>query len=283
MARIPRIRFLGTSEATSPQYFHVPKILVREPRLMVPGQKPLGPVRIDWSHPLANGLVCCMELNEGYGTTTRDLAYDCNGTLSPAPQWTISSGNKALRFDGTDDRVLLTATGSLKYRPPTLPVTLMAWMSLDDPTLMAGRFAFVANYKTDVYCGPYMRAHNAAFAINYGDSTGMAITARRTKTDTSASFVAGKEYFICGVIRGATEMDLYINGVDVGGTYDGTGGAMAYDNSQEGRIGQLRTTIGGPTTYFDGTCSGVRLYNRALSQGEVFSTFLDRSQFLIPA
>lgn len=35
-----------------PQYFNVPKILVREPRLMVPGQPPAGNVRLDWSHPL---------------------------------------------------------------------------------------------------------------------------------------------------------------------------------------------------------------------------------------
>lgn len=30
-----------------PQYFNVPKILVREPRLMIPGQKPVGRVRVD--------------------------------------------------------------------------------------------------------------------------------------------------------------------------------------------------------------------------------------------
>lgn len=30
--------------------------LIREPRLLVPGQQPLGPVRVDWSHPLSIGL-----------------------------------------------------------------------------------------------------------------------------------------------------------------------------------------------------------------------------------
>ncbi|RMH12113.1 MAG: hypothetical protein D6698_15575, partial [Gammaproteobacteria bacterium] len=32
-------------------------VLLREPNLLVPGRKPVGPVRIDWEHPLAEGLV----------------------------------------------------------------------------------------------------------------------------------------------------------------------------------------------------------------------------------
>ena len=31
--------------------------LLREPNLLVPGKKPVGPVKIDWNHPLARGLI----------------------------------------------------------------------------------------------------------------------------------------------------------------------------------------------------------------------------------
>lgn len=31
-----------------------------EPNLLIPGRKPVGPVTIDWSHPLANGLTVCI-------------------------------------------------------------------------------------------------------------------------------------------------------------------------------------------------------------------------------
>ena len=43
-----------------PQYFNVPKILVREPRLMVPRRVPVSRVRVDGSHRLAKGLKHCV-------------------------------------------------------------------------------------------------------------------------------------------------------------------------------------------------------------------------------
>ena len=34
----------------------VDEVMLREPNLLVPGKKPVGPVKIDWSHSLSNGL-----------------------------------------------------------------------------------------------------------------------------------------------------------------------------------------------------------------------------------
>jgi len=54
----------------------LPDKLVREPNLLIPGRKPTGPVEIDWSHPLTNGLRTCHIFQ-----STRDLVDNVNGAL----------------------------------------------------------------------------------------------------------------------------------------------------------------------------------------------------------
>ena len=38
----------------------VDEVMLREPNLLIPGKKPVGPVKIDWSHPLAPKLFCAV-------------------------------------------------------------------------------------------------------------------------------------------------------------------------------------------------------------------------------
>jgi len=38
--------------------------LLREPNLLIPGKKPVGAVKIDWEHPLTNGMFCCLLFNQ---------------------------------------------------------------------------------------------------------------------------------------------------------------------------------------------------------------------------
>ncbi len=66
-----------------------------------------------------------------------------------------------------------------------------------------------------------------------------------------------------GVFRGATDMSIYVNAVDDGGSYSGTGGALAND----GNFANIGTY--GSSNSFNGSMEGFRLYNRGLSQSEV--------------
>jgi hypothetical protein len=69
------------------------------------------------------------------------------------------------------------------------------------------------------------------------------------------------------VIRGLDDMDLYINGIDDGGTYDGTGGSLAYCGGPA-RIG------GGIGHFFDGVIDELYFYDRGLSATEVHEIYL---------
>ena len=68
----------------------VDEVMLREPNLLVPGKKPVGPVKIDWSHPSANGLVGCYLLNS---TAVVNLAKGKVGNMLPAEG--VIKGNNA--------------------------------------------------------------------------------------------------------------------------------------------------------------------------------------------
>jgi hypothetical protein len=69
-------------------------------------QKPLLGVPVNWSHPLARGLVGCYLMNEGGGDKIYDLSGNQNtgifGVGTAAPTWTAGKFGSALLYDGID-------------------------------------------------------------------------------------------------------------------------------------------------------------------------------------
>jgi hypothetical protein len=67
-------------------------------------QKPPLGAQIDWSHPLARGLVGCWLMNEGSGARIYDLSGNGNhGTLTGGPLWKPGKAGVGVYYDGTDD------------------------------------------------------------------------------------------------------------------------------------------------------------------------------------
>ena len=71
--------------------------------------KPHRGVEINWSHPLARGLVGCWLFDEGTGEKVFDLSGNNNtGTLiamDPATDWIAGKDGFALDFDNIDDHI----------------------------------------------------------------------------------------------------------------------------------------------------------------------------------
>lgn len=82
--------------------------------------------RIDWSHPLARGLVGAWLFNEGGGTIAYDLSGKGNkGTLTSSPVWSVGFfSGPSLSFDGSASYVDLGTDASLN---PSA-VTAAAWV-----------------------------------------------------------------------------------------------------------------------------------------------------------
>ncbi len=179
-------------------------------------------------------------------------------TVFPGPS---HHGGTSLTFGGIIDQYFVNLGTSALLKPP-LPISVSFWMYKDTFYSSAtndgwfnndGLFGF-ANYS-----GISVEdAGSGAAEIDFGDGGGGGPTHRRSKVGTTGLSNA-TWYHIVGVWRGATDMSIYINGVDDGGTYSGTGGALAY-TGQNAAIGNY-----GGSTYFRGKMEGVRFYNRGLS------------------
>ncbi len=183
-----------------------------------------------------------------------DLTTDHNG-----------NANKAYHFNGVDQYIDWPSDNALH---PALPITIAFWVKYDvNDYLMS--FLFDTDYAQDNYSGIHVNldpSMRVSFAI--GDASGStAPSARRSKTGTTV-LQTGTWYHVIGVIRGAADMDIYINCVNDGGTYSGTGGSLAYTGSP-GSMGRVDTDVSGPPHYFEGSLDDFRYYNRQFSSSDV--------------
>lgn len=162
-------------------------------------------------------------------------------------------------FDGTNDKLEGTANATLR---PALPVTVAAWIYADT---IAAKGIFTNNKASTQHKGIWFGIADVSGHLEsaFGDNTGTASTDRRSKNSTS-TVSSGSWHHVACRIRGATDMDILINAVDAGGSYSGTGGALAYATTQGPQIG----TLGG-TNFFDGRIAEVGFWTVSLSDAEI--------------
>ncbi|MFC2088981.1 LamG domain-containing protein, partial [Calditrichota bacterium] len=170
--------------------------------------------------------------------------------------------NSAYFFDGIDDYIDTGNDASLK---PPLPITVTMWVKYYG----LGQNMLTTNFNETNYHGIIFGLNfvTGYFNMGYGDGGGIGPSYRRSKYTSPPP--ANEWFHIAAVIRGAEDMDIYFNGVDAGGTYAGSGGALAYDNGSM-NIGRYDSNQTGPPGYFYGILDQIRLYNRALNGSEIF-------------
>ncbi len=210
-------------------------------------------------------------LDETEGITAHDSSgLENNGTLYYGPAWTEGKINNSLWFDGIDDTLKTYSTPALK---PNLPLTMTAWVRIEP-----GAIGWMQVIQLDEI-GWYSEGNNYGALINLNvlpDDT-MTVTtsifdggphgseSRRTKESTLA-FVPGEWMHLAAVIRSATDMDLYANGINIGGTYTGSGsGNLVYSPTGPMSIGSK----GGLEHFFHGKIDDVRVYNYDLTHQEI--------------
>jgi hypothetical protein len=211
-----------------------------------------------------SGPIAHWKFDEGSGTTAYDSAGGNHGTIYGAG-WTDGQIDGALSFDGDGDYVDLGNDNSLK---PPLPVTLSAWIrfSQNNATLIS------LDDLSSKYCGLWLNINlENHLSVAFGDGNGWgAVRYRRSKAGTTV-LNADTWYHIAAVVRGTKDMSLYINGVDDGGSYSGTGGSLAYSRGNAS-IG----TAHFENKYFNGEMDDVRIYNGALSAEEIRQLYQSR-------
>lgn len=190
-----------------------------------------------------------------------------NGTLVSISTSTFYKAGRigqGVSFDGDNDYIDIGNSSTIK---PNLPLTISAWVKLNE--VGANTFIFMNNFRENFFAGAMMQINSTNnLRCQYGSNASIATAARRT-FNTTATLSLGQWYHVVCVIRGATDMTAYINGVDSSGSYDGSGGTMAY-SSNSGNIGRGDVSgTGGNNLFSFMDADDIRLYNRALSAAEV--------------
>ena len=181
----------------------------------------------------------------------------------------FGNSNSAYYFRGNTDYIDLPLNPILK---PQLPFSVASWVMFNNLDNLYQ--IFTSDYYEQEYTGcwvglcPYYG--DTLISISYGDG-GMVgdLAARRSKIGTTR-INKNQWYYITSVFRGPTDMDIYLNGINENGIYDGYGNNLSYSD-HPGSIGRhcFSTYVPPQASYINGKVDDVAFWNRALTQEDV--------------
>lgn len=178
----------------------------------------------------------------------------------------LANPNSAYSFDGVNDYIDLPNSTILEPQPP---VTFAFWTKVPSLNIVGSHF-FVTDLETGDYNGYWvsLSADNLGKPfVNYGGGSGLRGYQNRRSKIANLTLTANTWHHITAVVRGATDMDLYLDCVDAGGSYDGDGSATVGYSNNPGSL--ARESGNSSPQYFNGELDEFAFWNRALSQSEV--------------
>ncbi len=208
----------------------------------------------EFARTVPGGLVAWWKFDEGSGTNAVEVVAGNDGTLTNGPTWEAGIHGGGISFDGVDDYLDAgNVTAGL-----TKPFSVAFWIRLGK-----GGTVVSSNTSATAHCGFWVELSDVELAMNLGDGTGTGEGSRRTKSGhlSPSNFVRPWNH-ITVVVRTETDMDLYFNGNDLGGTYSGTGGPMALSADP------FRLCVSSAGGLMRCVLDDVRLYDRELSAAE---------------
>jgi concanavalin A-like lectin/glucanase superfamily protein len=225
----------------------------------------------------AQGLVAYFPF-DGNADDASGGGNDCSVTgATPAPD-RLGRADRALHFDGANDRVVCEGQGSVAV---TGALSVAAWFSAEAPSLTGGNRALITKGQ---FSGAGMQAlrsyslviqnqdqsaqglcgatNSAAFAVS---ADGVASTPNGTSCGV-VGFAPDVWHHVVGVFQPGTRMALYVDG------------QLANENTSDVASGIFNSepplSIGvNGTNLYQGSLDEIRIYNRALSQAEISAIF----------
>lgn len=197
--------------------------------------------------------------NHGIPQSGASLTADQNGTPS-----------SAYHFDGVNDFIEYTSASQFQ---PDFPITIAAWVKKEATSPNSAFMVFTNSYQDDYYDGVWLNI-NASNKITaaYGDGGGASTASRRSKTGIS-QLTPGAWHHVAVVIKGAKDMEVYLDGINDCGSYSGTGAGLSYPAGLPGTTAKsdgLGPGGGGGLIWGKGAVSDIRLYDEVLDQQEIW-------------
>jgi hypothetical protein len=175
-----------------------------------------------------------------------------------------STVNRAVLFDGSYDFIDL---GDI-YNDAQLPMSISAWVWVNNANQLY--YPIITSQDVDdIYNGFTFVVTYSHIGFTYGDGQGENhYMYRRSKSAAHNDAVFGRWVHIAAVVRGATDMDIYLDGVNIGGEYAGGSDLpMASDFPAPARIGSIYSN--GIIEHYNGMMDELNIWNRALSPEEI--------------
>ncbi len=202
------------------------------------------------------------KIDENTGTSVNDTSGNGNiGTLgigNSAPTWGSGIKGSGLLFDGSNDYI---SVGSGNTAPLSFTdFTISAWINADS-------FAAGTRVVSTYHGSSPSNFYNISIAsgnfpqLSFRNTGGTLVI-----TIASDAIQTGKWYHVVGVRNAGSTAKIYVNGLGVGSTADGTGG-VSIGPHEYVSIGWDPARSSGLS--FDGKIDDVRIYDYARTQAQV--------------
>jgi hypothetical protein len=192
--------------------------------------------------------------NDFHGITNATLTEDRDG-----------NPYSALHFNGIDQYLDFPPVKP-ELKPP-LPVSFAFWIRFEDVAPFV-TLILTTDYAQDKHTGAWVSTSwDGTLSCGYGDGTGNGPYSRRS-LDCNTILSSETWYYVIAVIRGAGDINVYLDCVEEEGIYGGSGGEMVYTDCQ-GSLGRKDSGVGFPPIYFKGAMDEFRYWNRALTIEEI--------------
>ena len=215
-----------------------------------------------------------MILNLPFDGQVKDYSgNDAESSIIDAALFTdrFGTAESAYYFDGIDDNIEI---GNDTFYKPELPITFSMWVYPEDLSTVHNKL-FATDDNPNFYSGIIVQLDHqgsGVVVVSFGTGNGSGSQHRRT-AHGSLALVENEWQHIAGVIRGAQDFEIYVDGVkDEGITYSGTGGAMVYSDAPA-RIGAYDGNVNGDTRYFKGGLDDIKLWSEALSEEDILEIY----------
>jgi Concanavalin A-like lectin/glucanases superfamily len=214
---------------------------------------------------IRDGASAYWRLGETSGTTAVDVIGGNNGTISGGvtlgQAGALADGDKAMRFDGVDDRVAVP-TGAYQTFG-TGPFTVECWCRLPGSP---GEFKQLVDLKNDgsTNPGPHFFVTSSNFIFEVYNTLAAVVTIQYA--GVAAAMANGQWQHLVGVLsRGPDELRLYLNGVLVAGPAVFPTGTSVTSTSGLG-IGSASAAL---VDFFAGIVDEVAIYPTALTAPQI--------------
>jgi gliding motility-associated-like protein len=184
------------------------------------------------------------------------ISFDINGQSDQ-----VGSG-RAIRFDGINDYIDL---GNI-YDDLTYPFTISAWIYLEHDKYSP---IFASQDNSPIYNGFQFVVSATTISIEYGDGRGENSGSFRRGKAQTVSNILNRWVHVAAIIRGPIDMDLFLNGVNIGGNYVGSS-PFDMNSNFPGDVAKIGYWYSNNEVFnFKGIIDELRLYNRSLAISEI--------------